>query len=210
MRHLRDRVPCAALAREAGVSAVAVRELARAAAARLRHPEVAHLPTALRRALGAGGYTTRAAVDAAADAALLALPGITAAALWRLRSGLYDAPPEEAARRPYWRAYQQERRRPRPAPQARGDLPPHGALLADADGARLQCHACGRFYAGLARHARNRHGLGPDAYRERYGLARGQSLYAPAYAEKLRRTALARGQGAVGRARWAGVQGGAP
>ena|SRR5437762_2478362 len=36
-------------------------------------------------------------------------------------------------------------------------------------------------------------------------LARGQSLYAPAYAEKLRRAALARDQGAVGRARWAGV-----
>src|SRR5207244_130881 len=110
----------------------------------------------------------------------------------------YDAPPEEAARRSYWSAYQRERHRPQPAAQGRGDLPPLGILLADDDGARLQCHACGRFYAGLALHARNRHGLGPDAYRERYGLARGQSLYAPAYAEKLRRAALARGQGAVG------------
>src|SRR5947209_10591327 len=43
-RHLRDRVPYAVLAREARVSAVAVRQLARRAAERLRHPELGPCP----------------------------------------------------------------------------------------------------------------------------------------------------------------------
>ena len=59
---------------------------------------------------------------------------------------------------------------------------------------------------------RQLHGLSGDEYRERYGLARGQSLYAPAYQEKLRAAALARDQGAVELAalREAGVPGRRP
>ena len=89
--------------------------------------------------------------------------------------------------------------RPAPRPQADPALPPLGEPVAD-DGSRLQCHACGRFYAGLALHGRHGHGLTPEQYRERYGLARGQSLYAPAYQAKLRAAALARDAGAVGAA----------
>ena len=76
----------------------------------------------------------------------------------------------------------------------------------------MQCHVCGRFYAGLSLHVRQLHGLSGDEYRERYGLARGQSLYAPAYQEKMRAAALARDQGAVGRAalREVGVPGRRP
>jgi hypothetical protein len=89
---------------------------------------------------------------------------------------------------------------PAPLPQEPGDLSPLGALLADDDGGRFQCHVCGRFFAGLALHARNSHSLTPEQYRERYGLARGQSLYAPAYQAKMRAAALAQDQGAAGAA----------
>jgi len=173
LRHVRDRASFAALGREAGVSGSDVRQVLGRVVDRLRHPELAHLPAPLRRA----------AVAAAPDAALLALPGVDRGALWRLRRGVYEATADRDARWPAYGAYRREHR-PRPAPgaRARGDLPPAGALLADADGARLQCHGCGRFYPGLALHARRAHGLSPDDYRARYGLARGRSLYAPAYA----------------------------
>jgi len=199
--HLRDRASFAALGREHQRSRDDVRQALGRVADRLRHPELAHLPAPLRRALAAGGYITHAAIAAAADEDLLALPGVDRGALWRLRRGVYEATADRDARWPAYGAYRREHRpRPAPIPQARGDLPARGALRADDDGARLQCHVCGRFYPGLALHARRAHGLGPEEYRERYGLARGQSLYAPAYAEKLRRAALARGQGAVGAA----------
>jgi hypothetical protein len=87
VRHLVDRFPSAALGREAGISGVAVRALALRSVERLRHPELAHLPTALRRVLVAGGCITRVAVNAARDDELLALPGVTPGALWRLRRG---------------------------------------------------------------------------------------------------------------------------
>lgn len=62
----------------------------------------------------------------------------------------------------------------------RGDLPPHGALSTDDEGDRVQCHICGRMYRSLGLHARRRHGVSPDAYREMYGLNRTASLAAPA------------------------------
>jgi ROS/MUCR transcriptional regulator protein len=201
VRHLRERASFAALGRAAGVSRSNVRQVLGRVADRLRHPEVAHLPAPLRRALVAGGYPTRAAIATAPDEALLALPCVDGGALWRLRHGVYEATADRDARWPAYQEYHREHRpRPAPVPQARGDLPPAGGLLADDDGARLQCHVCGQFRAGLALHVRRAHGLSPDEYRERYGLARGQSLYAPAYAEKLRRAALARDQGAIGAA----------
>ena len=166
---------------------------------RLRHPDLIHVPTVLRRALVAGGYTTREAIAAASDAALLALPGVDWA-LWRLRSRLYDAHRDRSGRRSYYQAWRRASRQgPQPIPQARGELPPRGVLVADDDGGRVQCHACGQFYVGLAHHVRLAHGLSVDAYQERYDLARGLSLFAPAPGERLRAAALARGQGQIGR-----------
>jgi hypothetical protein len=201
VRHVREGVPYAALAREVGVSARAVSYRVERLLARLRTPDLLCLPPPLWRALVAAGYTTRAALAAASDDDLLAVPGIDAGVLWRLRQGFYDAPRPRAEKvRAYGASQLVRQARPTPLPQGRGDLPPAGALVADEDGARVQCHLCGRFYAGLSLHVRNTHGLSGDEYRERYGLARGQSLYAPAYQAKMRAAALARDQGAAGAA----------
>ncbi len=152
------------------------------------------------RALVAAGYTTRGAIATASDEALLAVPGLDAGALWRLRSGLYDAERDRAGRRGYYQTWRRTSRQgPRPIPQERGELPPAGVLVADDDGGRVQCHVCGRFFVGLAHHIRLAHGLTAEAYREQYGLARGLSLFAAGYQEQLRAAALARGQGQVGR-----------
>lgn len=67
-----------------------------------------------------------------------------------------------------------------------GALPPPGQLVADDDGERVQCHACGRFVAKLGMHARHAHGLDPDAYRDTYDLNRTASLAAPALRARLR------------------------
>ena len=201
VRHVREGVPYAALGREAGVSGQAVGSRLARLLARLRTPELLCLPAPLWRALTAASYTDRAAIAAAPDEALLAVPGVDRAALWHLRHGRYDAPRDRAARQRFYNARSlAQQARPVPLPQERGDLPPLGTLVADDDGARLQCHVCGRFYAGLALHARHSHGLTPEQYRERYGLARGQSLNAPAYQAKQRAAALARDAGAVGAA----------
>ena len=66
------------------------------------------------------------------------------------------------------------------------DLPPPGRLVTDDDGARVQCHLCGRFYAFLAAHARQAHGLDAEPYRERFGLNREQGLASPAYIRRQR------------------------
>ena len=201
VRHVREGVPYAALAREAGVSRPAVRARVERLLGRLRTPDLLCLPPPLWRALVAAGYTTRDAIAATPDEALLAVPGLDRAALWHLRHGRYDAPRDRAERQRFYNARSLEQQaRPAPLPQERGELPPLGTLVADDDGARLQCHICGRFYAGLSLHVRNSHGLTPVQYRERYGLARGQSLYAPAYQAKQRAAALARDAGGVGAA----------
>lgn len=90
--------------------------------------------------------------------------------------------------------------RPSPAPerQRSGDLPPRGILAVDDDGERVQCHECGRWFGGLQTHVRV-HGLDAALYKERYGLARGLSLWSPRYQERQRQAAIARGQGEIGR-----------
>jgi hypothetical protein len=199
VQHVRNGVPYAALARKTGVSGRAVSYRVERLLARLRTPDLLCLPPPLWRVLVAAGYTTRAAIATASDDDLLAVATVDAGALWRLRHGFYDAPRPRAEKVRAYRAGQLARQvRPAPLPQERGNLPPLGELVADDDWARLQCHVCGRFFAGLALHARNSHGVKPDEYRERYGLARGQSLYSPAYQAKMRTAALARDQGATG------------
>jgi hypothetical protein len=65
------------------------------------------------------------------------------------------------------------------------ELPPPGRLIADVDGARIQCHLCGRFYAKLGYHVSRGHGMDPDEYREQFGLNRGTPLASPAPSQKL-------------------------
>lgn len=94
-----------------------------------------------------------------------------------------------------------ERHRPAPAPQPQADpaLPPLGVLIYDDDGARVQCHVCGRFYGALSGHI-GVHGLDAARYKEQFGLARTTSLASPQHQERQRQAALARDQGAIGRA----------
>lgn len=106
------------------------------------------------------------------------------------------------------KAYEREREKRRirsgrvtaPVPQAdRPDLPPLGVLLYDADGARVQCHVCGRWLGALSGHLRS-HGMTASDYRQAYELPRGQSLAAPATQATLRAHALAHDLAATGRA----------
>jgi hypothetical protein len=64
-------------------------------------------------------------------------------------------------------------------------LPPPGRLVADVDGARVQCHLCGRFYPKLGMRVRKGHGMDSDEYREQFGLNRGTALASPAISKKL-------------------------
>lgn len=101
----------------------------------------------------------------------------------------------------YMRAYHARTRpSPAPIPQPRGHLPPLGVLLADDDGSRVQCHVCGGWYGWLVSHVWGVHHLRADAYKERYGLARGLALASPQHRARQRAAALARGQGDLGRA----------
>ena len=86
VRHVRDRVPYAALAVELRVAHPTVRQLAEQAAGALRYPDLADLPSAARRALVLGGYTTREAVALASDADLLALKRMGTAKLRAVRA----------------------------------------------------------------------------------------------------------------------------
>jgi hypothetical protein len=86
VRHVRDRVPYVALAAELGLSDHTTRQLAAQAAAALRYPDLADLPSAARRALVLGGYTTREAVARASDADLLLLKGFGTARLRAVRA----------------------------------------------------------------------------------------------------------------------------
>jgi len=88
---------------------------------------------------------------------------------------------------------------PQPVPQANPDLPPLGVLLVDDDGERLQCHSCGKWVAGLDKHARLAHGLSAAAYKERFELPRTASLWSPTYQAKQRAAALERNQHELGR-----------
>ena len=86
VRHVRDRVPYAALAVELGLSDHTAGQLATQAAAALRYPDLADLPSAVRRVLVLGGYTTREAIAQASDADLLNLNRMTAARLRAVRA----------------------------------------------------------------------------------------------------------------------------
>ena len=85
VRHVRDRVPYAALAAELRISDHTARQLAAQAAAALRYPDLADLPGGPRRALVLGGYTSREAIARASDADLLRLKGLNTARLRALR-----------------------------------------------------------------------------------------------------------------------------
>lgn len=68
-----------------------------------------------------------------------------------------------------------------------------------ADGAKVQCHVCGRWLRALNTHLTT-HGLNAQSYKETYDLPRTISMWPPATQEKARRAALDRDQGSVGRA----------
>ena len=69
VRHVRERVPYTALAAALRVSQHTARQLAAQAAAALRYPDLADLPSVVRQVLVVGGYTSREAVMQASDAA---------------------------------------------------------------------------------------------------------------------------------------------
>lgn len=126
---------------------------------------------------------------------------------WRLAGGSgLDVPYRDRERRlAYHREYLAKARpSPAPEPQRSGALPPRGILVVDDDGERVQCHECGRWFRGLQIHVRV-HGLTAATYKERYDLARGLSLWSPAYQERQRQAAIARGFPDIGRAALAEV-----
>ena len=86
VRHVRDRVTYTALAAELDVSLHTARQLAAQAAAALRYPDLADLPSVVRQALVVGGYTTREAVAQASDADLLSLKRMSPARLRAVRA----------------------------------------------------------------------------------------------------------------------------
>ena len=75
-----------ALATELRVPHATVRHFAEQAAAALRYPELADLPSELRRVLVLGGYTTREAIARASDADLLLLKRMSTARLRAVRA----------------------------------------------------------------------------------------------------------------------------
>ena len=64
------------------------------------------------------------------------------------------------------------------------NLPPPGQLVADVDGARVQCHVCGGWYPMLGVHVARKHGMTGDEYREEFGLNRTTRLCSPALRAK--------------------------
>ena len=86
VRHVRDRVPYAALGAALDITDHTARQLANQAAAALRYPDLADLPNVARRALVLAGYTTREAVAGATDAELLRLKGLRTMRLREVRA----------------------------------------------------------------------------------------------------------------------------
>ena len=85
VRHVRDRVPYTALAAELRISQHTVRQCADQAAAALRYPALANLPSVIRQLLVRGGYTTREAITRASDVDLLSLKRMSPARLRAVR-----------------------------------------------------------------------------------------------------------------------------
>ena len=71
VRHVRDRLRYTVLGAELHVSHHTAAQPAAQAAAALRYPDLADIPSGTRRALVLGGYTTREAIAQASDADLL-------------------------------------------------------------------------------------------------------------------------------------------
>lgn len=106
---------------------------------------------------------------------------------------------DRKARLAYIRAHH-EKHRPSPTAVDQGEgLPPLGAMRYSDDGTKVQCHACGRWFGALNTHLKI-HEMDADAYKDRYGLARGASLLPPAVQERYREASVARGQGEIGKA----------
>jgi hypothetical protein len=118
VRHVRDGVPYAALAGETGVSGRAISYRVERLLARLRTPDLLCWPPPLWRAPVTADYTDRAAIATASDEQLLAVPGLDAGALWRLRHGFYAAPRPRTEKVRAYRAGQLARQ-VRPAPRRR-------------------------------------------------------------------------------------------
>jgi len=51
-----------------------------------------------------------------------------------------------------------------------------GVLAESKDGARIQCHICGKMFKALGTHLRKSHGMTAHEYRGQFGLNRGTSL----------------------------------
>jgi hypothetical protein len=75
---------------------------------------------------------------------------------------------------------------------------PLGEVLVVAGGERVVCHACGDSMTAVSRQHVARHGLDLDAYRERFGLNRKQTMVAPVLAQVRREE---------GRRRWESNEG---
>jgi hypothetical protein len=69
-----------------------------------------------------------------------------------------------------------------------------GVLAYDPDADRVQCHLCGRWLRALPAHLVLKHDWRPDAYREAFGLLRGQPLQAAGVSDRQRALARARYQ----------------
>lgn len=71
----------------------------------------------------------------------------------------------------------------------------YGAIMGTEDGEKIQCHTCGKLFARIAPHARQKHGLKVREYREMYGIAYSTSLCSEnesnRLAEKMHETGLA-------------------
>ena len=74
---------------------------------------------------------------------------------------------------------------PEPEPQ-KPAVPIRRSVQPDA----ITCLECGKKFKSLRRHIRTEHGLEPNAYRQKWGLARDYPMTSPNYAEQ--RSALAK------------------
>jgi len=64
-----------------------------------------------------------------------------------------------------------------------------GKLMIAPDG-KVICHICKKQFHDVAKHARQKHDISADDYRERFGLNKGQSLISQESAEKRREAVL--------------------
>ena len=72
-------------------------------------------------------------------------------------------------------------------------------MTVSEDGAKVQCHACGRWFRSLNTHIKT-HGMDGATYKEAFGLPRTASMLPPATQERYRAATLARDQGEIGKA----------